>query len=73
MEEPGGWSRGRLGHVQGGPAPVDGAMKSQGAELCAGCAGLDMYRVVQHLERESCTSQGIGVGADACLDMYRVV
>ena len=48
-------------------------MKSQGAGLWAGRAGLDMYRVVQHLVREPCKSQGIGVVADADLDMYRVV
>ena len=34
-------------------------------------AGLDMYRVVQHLVREPCKSQGDGVGVG--LDRYRVV
>ena len=36
-------------------------------------AGLDRYRVVQHLVRVQWKSQEAGVGAGAGLDRYRVV
>ena len=42
-------------------------LKSQGAGVRAG-AGLDRYRVVQHLVREPCKSQEVGLGAGAGLD-----
>ena len=32
-----------------------------------------MYRVIPHLVREPCKSQGAGVGPGAGLDSYRVV
>ena len=41
--------------------------KSQEVGVGAG-AGLDMYRVVQHLVREPWKSQEVGVGAVAGLD-----
>ena len=34
---------------------------------------MDMYRVIQHLVRDPCKSQGAGVGAGAGWDMYRVM
>ena len=34
---------------------------------------MDMYRVIQHLVREPCKSQGAGVGAGAGFYIYRGV
>ena len=47
--------------------------KNQGFGVGAG-AGLDRYRVVQHVVIEPWKSQavGVGAGADAGLDRYRV-
>ena len=47
-------------------------MEESGGRSRAG-AGLDRYRVVQHLVTEPWKSQEVGVGAGTDLDMYRVV
>ena len=71
MAESGGWIRGRC--WQGGLAPGEGTMEEPEVRVGAG-AGLDRYRLVQHLVRKPWNSQGVGLGAraDAGLDRYRV-
>ena len=46
-------------------------MEEPGAGVGTG-AGLDRYRVVQHLVRETLKSQEVGVGAGAGMDRYSV-
>ena len=74
MKEPGGRSRVRCRHgqVQDGLVPGEGAMEEPGAGV-GEVAGLNKYRVAQHLVREPWKSQGIEAGAGAGLDRYWVL
>ena len=47
-------------------------MEEPGCRSRAG-AGLERYRLVQHLVSEPWKSQGAGVGAGAGWDIYRVI